>query len=124
MPKKSINWSSWNFRYEKSDDFKSSTIYYMNQLQNLPEEIPYFVSINSPEIINSKLIHKKMNYDHPIFDLKSIEAQKRIPSLNQNGPLYFAGSYQRFGFHEDALWSALQVCLHLTGKAKIEDLLC
>lgn len=123
MPEKPINWSSWNFRYEKSDDFRSSTIYYMNRLQSLPEEVPYFVSINSPEIINPKLIHQKMVYDHPVFDLKAIQAQKKIPSLNQTGPLYFVGSYQRYGFHEDALWSALQVSLFLTDKRKIEDLL-
>jgi len=37
--------------------------------------------------------------------------------LNESGPVYFCGSYFRYGFHEDAFASALELCGHLLGKA-------
>ncbi|HET6992388.1 MAG TPA: NADP transhydrogenase subunit alpha, partial [Bacteroidia bacterium] len=40
----------------------------------------------------------------------AIHAQKELPKLNETGPVYFCGSYFRYGFHEDALMSAVQLC--------------
>jgi uncharacterized protein len=123
MPKITKNWSSWNFRYEKGDLNESSTIYYMNRLQHLDETVPYFVSINDRGKINPSLIHQIIDYTHPLFDLKAIEAQKKLPELNSIGPIYFVGSYHRYGFHEDALKSSVELAMFLTDKKNIKELL-
>lgn len=124
MPKIKKNWCAWNFRYENADDNRSSTIYYMNLLQHLDPRTPYFVSINNHTALNPNLVHKEMIYHHPLFDLAAIKAQEKLPELNQQGPVHFVGSYHRYGFHEDALDSAVRLSLFLTDKKDMEQLLC
>ena len=48
----------------------------------------------------------------PLFDKKANKAQKDLPRLNETGPVYFCGAYFSYGFHEDGVNSALEVCKH------------
>ncbi|MBI3502188.1 MAG: FAD-dependent oxidoreductase [Bacteroidetes bacterium] len=117
MPKTKRAWSSWNYRIEeKNNTLMPSTIYWMNSLQQVSEKKNYFVNINSEENIDKKKIIKTIEYTHPLFDLEAVKAQKELPKLNESGPLYFCGSYFRYGFHEDALLSSVNLCEQLTGK--------
>lgn len=111
MPKKKLAWSSWNYRIEKQgDELVPSTIYWMNSLQGVSNKKNYFVSINpSPTIDESKVI-KKIAYEHPLFDVPAMQAQEELYKLNETGPIYFCGSYFRYGFHEDAYKSAVDLC--------------
>ncbi|MGH8594379.1 MAG: NAD(P)/FAD-dependent oxidoreductase, partial [Gammaproteobacteria bacterium] len=61
-------------------------------------------------------ILKVFDYEHPIFDLQAIKAQKKLHLLNENGRTYFCGSYSRFGFHEDAVRSGVEVCEKIAGE--------
>ena len=107
MPRTKRVWSSWNYRIEeKNNQLTSSTIYWMNSLQQVSEKNNYFVSINDPGTANPKKIIKTIEYTHPLFDLEAIKAQQELPGLNESGPVYYCGSYFRYGFHEDALKSA------------------
>ncbi|NOU61183.1 NAD(P)/FAD-dependent oxidoreductase [Marinifilum caeruleilacunae] len=109
MPKNKKVWSSWNYLIDrKNGENRTTTIYNMNSLQNVSEKEHYFVSIN-PIDLNEKKIHKVLTYFHPIFTLESFEAQKRLQELNSDGSIYFCGSYFRYGFHEDAYASAVQL---------------
>ncbi|HTA28395.1 MAG TPA: FAD-dependent oxidoreductase [Bacteroidia bacterium] len=111
MPKTKRAWSSWNYRMEEKDGtLHASTIYWMNSLQNISKKTNYFVSLNDPGNIDEKKILKVIDYEHPLFDLHTAKAQPDLPKLNEKGPVYFCGSYFRFGFHEDALWSAVGLC--------------
>lgn len=114
MPNKSICWSSWNYRVEKN--LTASTIYWMNSLQDVSKNKNYFVSINDPNKIDSKKILKVIEYTHPIFSIQSNEAAESLQSLNEVGPIYFAGSYFKYGFHEDAFSSGLHVSEKILGK--------
>ena len=67
----------------------------------------------TPENIDEKKILKVIDYEHPLFDLDTAKAQPELPKLNEKGPVYFCGSYFRFGFHEDALFSAVTLCEQL-----------
>ena len=58
--------------------------------------------------IDDKLIHWRFDYEHPRFDRDAIMAQRRLGELNEDGRIFFCGSYFRYGFHEDALWSAIE----------------
>jgi predicted NAD/FAD-binding protein len=86
----------------------------MNKLQGVSTRKNYFVSINAfpGSIAKNKLI-REIEYEHPLFDLAAIEAQKELSLLNKNAKLYFCGSYFKYGFHEDAYASAVQLCAHL-----------
>ncbi len=116
MPKTKLTWSSWNYRIEEREidgEMKQipSTIYWMNQLQGVSENKNYFVSINALEgSIDPKKIIREFDYEHPLFDLPAIQAQKQLEVLNADGPIYFCGSYFNYGFHEDAYASAVKLC--------------
>lgn len=111
MPKKKLAWSSWNYRVEEKDGVLiPSTIYWMNQLQQVSDQQDYFVSINPSEQLDPSTILKEIDYEHPLFDVAAMQAQEELYLLNQSGPVYFCGSYFKYGFHEDAYASAVELC--------------
>lgn len=110
MPKLKRVWSAWNYRIDSiNETFMPSTVYWMNKLQKVSKKKNYFVSINNPGLIAKNKIIKTINYTHPLFDVPAINAQKELHQLNQSGPIYFCGSYFNYGFHEDALTSAINL---------------
>ena len=120
MPKTRRCWASWNYHVRPlvGGGVIPSTHYWMNRLQGVSEKVNYFVSINGEGIDPGKVV-KRINYEHPLFDLPAMEAQKRLPGLNRLGPdqtTYYCGSYFRYGFHEDAFGSAVNLCTELLGE--------
>lgn len=119
MPKTKLCWSSWNCRIDRGADGKisPSTIYWMNSLQGVSDRQNYFVSINGENSVNPNSILKRIQYEHPLFSLGAIRAQRELPKMNErmNNRVFFCGSYFRNGFHEDAFTSALELCRVLTG---------
>ena len=63
---------------------------------------------------------RQIDYEHPLFSLGAVRAQAEIPALNQSArgttETYFAGAWQRFGFHEDGLLSAIRLSAQLLGR--------
>jgi predicted NAD/FAD-binding protein len=117
MPKTKRAWSSWNYRIVKKNGVEiPSTIYWMNSLQGCSDKKNYYVSINDANEVDPKKIIREIDYTHPLFDVPAINSQKELSKLNEKGPVYFCGSYFRYGFHEDALWSAVQLCSDMLGK--------
>ncbi|MES2455501.1 MAG: FAD-dependent oxidoreductase [Bacteroidota bacterium] len=111
MPKKKLAWSSWNYRVEKQgSELVPSTIYWMNKLQGVSDEVDYFVSINPSSQLDSSKVIKEIDYEHPLFDVPAMKAQEELHLLNQKGPIYYCGSYFKYGFHEDAYASAVNLC--------------
>lgn len=112
MPQNKLTWSSWNYRIEERNGEKiPTTIYWMNSLQGVSKKKNYFVSINAiPGSVDKNKILKEIVYEHPLFDVAAINAQKELNTLNKNGPLYYCGSYFKYGFHEDAYASAVNLC--------------
>lgn len=115
MPTTKRTWSSWNYRIEeRNGQLIPTTIYWMNNLQGVSKNRNYFVSINAlPGTINESKMIKEIEYEHPLFDVSAIKAQQELEKLNQEGPLYYCGSYFKYGFHEDAYASAVNLCKHL-----------
>jgi uncharacterized protein len=119
MPKARRCWASWNYRIDCGVDgaISPSTIYWMNSLQGVSDRQNYFVSINGENSVNPKSILKRIHYEHPVFNLGAIKAQRFLTKLNERMTnVYFCGSYFRYGFHEDAFTSALDLCRLLTGE--------
>lgn len=116
MPRTKRCWASWNYRV---DGEKHSTHYWMNNLQGVSERENYFVSINPPKAVDDKFVKRRLEYEHPIFDLAAIEAQDRLVELHQAADetgRYYCGAWQRYGFHEDGIWSADRLCRKLLGR--------
>lgn len=119
MPKIKLCWSSWNYRIDFGADGKisPSTIYWMNRLQGVSDRQNYFVSINGENSVNPDTVLKRIQYEHPVFNLGAIRAQTELPKLNERMTnVFFCGSYFRYGFHEDAFTSALELCRVITGE--------
>jgi predicted NAD/FAD-binding protein len=117
MPKKKLAWSSWNYRIRPHSGAQpiTSTVYWMNSLQNVSNRRNYFININDREAVRKDTILWETDYTHPVFSLEASRAQKDLPKLNEHGPIYFCGSYFRYGFHEDAFTSALELCRTING---------
>lgn len=121
MPRTRRCWASWNYRIDRGGDQQNrySTHYWMNELQGVSEREQYFVSINPSTDIAEKFIKKRLVYEHPLFDLAAVSAQQRLPQLHRAGRdtgRYFCGAWQRYGFHEDGIWSAVNVCEEILGR--------
>lgn len=111
MPETKLAWSSWNYRIkEQNGRLQPSTIYWMNRLQQVSESKNYFVSINPHDDLDEKKVILELDYEHPLFDVPAVRAQDNLSKLNEEGPVYFCGSYFKYGFHEDAFASAVNLC--------------
>lgn len=121
MPRTRRAWASWNYEINRASPGESSTAthYWMNSLQGVSQKHDYFVSINRPEAISPDKVLRTIAYEHPLFNLGALRAQAGLPGLNRAGEetgTYFAGSYFRYGFHEDAFLSAVQLSATLLGR--------
>jgi len=119
MPRSPRAWASWNYRVVAEGTNRTQTIYWMNSLQGVSQRTQYFVSVNGEEQIAPDQILRRIPYEHPLFSLGTLQAQPELPGLNLRSPdqsVYFAGSYFRYGFHEDAFRSALECARAVTGQ--------
>ena len=109
MPDRKNVWSSWNSILDKDDIKKSCVTYWLNKLQNLKTSKNYFLTLNPIISIEDSKIIKKVEFTHPFYDIKTINAQKYLPELQGVNNSYFCGSYFGYGFHEDGLKSGIDV---------------
>lgn len=105
MPKAKRAWASWNYRV---DHLGPSTVYWMNNLQGVSNKRNYFVSINDPGNLDRAKIFQEIEYHHPLYSNEAVGTQRLLPELNQEGKIFFCGSYFKYGFHEDALSAGLE----------------
>ncbi len=111
MPRDRRVWASWNY-YRPADTAPDDPVpitYYMNRLQGLESDRHYFVTLNAHRPIDPKAILYEVEYTHPAYKPRSVEAQRRIRERNGQDKTYFCGSYMGYGFHEDAVASAVGV---------------
>ena len=111
MPRERKCWASWVYLSESRKDKNNavSLSYWMNNLQNLDPAYPLIVTLNPGRRPQEDLILDEHTFSHPIFDLKAIKAQEKITDIQGKDGLWFCGAYQRYGFHEDGLLSAVNV---------------
>ena len=115
MPKNKKAWSSWSYFSTKEN--KIGVTYWMNKLQPLATDENIFVTLNPSHPPKKHQTLKVQQYDHPLFDAQAILAQDKITDIQGKGNVWFCGAYQRYGFHEDGIWSALRVINRLGVKA-------
>jgi predicted NAD/FAD-binding protein len=108
MPQNRKAWSSWIYLNEGTEN-KLSLSYWMNNLQNIKTADPLLVTLNPHRKPKKETIINEHNFNHPIFDQNAINAQERICTIQGENNSYFVGAYQRYGFHEDGLLSAVNL---------------
>lgn len=108
MPKAKRAWSSWNYmQHDSSNGDSLSVTYWMNKLQPLKTSTNLFVTLNPEFEPADNLTHYVKDYEHPIFDLSTLAAQKRQMELMGHRYIWYAGAHFGYGFHEDGLQSGL-----------------
>jgi predicted NAD/FAD-binding protein len=71
------------------------------------------VSLNPVQPIAKQHVLGEYQYDHPVFDLAALEAQRNVPQLQGRLHTWFCGAWMGYGFHEDGLKAGLTVARHI-----------
>lgn len=124
MPKRKKAWASWVYATPKGaaaapEDATTAPAvhYWMNNLQGIDRKKPLFVSLNPWQEPKPELVFGEYEYHHPIYDKRTLQAQSELRTIQGSRNTWYCGSYHGYGFHEDALNSALQVAGFLGVKA-------
>ncbi|WP_010137263.1 NAD(P)/FAD-dependent oxidoreductase [Oceanicola sp. S124] len=110
MPRRRACWSSWVYKAETGQEQQAIGVtYWMNKLQNIPEDDPLFVSLNPVVPVREDCIYDQKTFRHPVFDGPALAAQQQIAAMQGQNATWFAGAWLRHGFHEDGFASAVRV---------------
>jgi predicted NAD/FAD-binding protein len=112
LPRQRRAWAAWNYERAADSTQEQSRVclhYLLNLLQPLPFKQSVVVSLNPLSEIAPAQVLGSYTYDHPVFDLAAIQAQKQLPALQGKQATYFCGAWTGYGFHEDGLASGLDV---------------
>jgi predicted NAD/FAD-binding protein len=112
LPSKKAAWASWNYHIPKEDTGRVAVTYDMNILQSIGAPEEFCVSLNLAKAINPDKIHRKYEYHHPAYNPESLTARQSHAQINGVNRTHFAGAYWGYGFHEDGVRSAVEVCKH------------
>ncbi len=111
LPKSDRAHAAWNY-YRVAlpgGTAEVSLTYYINRLQQIGISDPVLVTLNPvSEPADGSLLAEYV-YEHPLFTSAAIRAQERLPRLQGVGGVWYAGAWQRYGFHEDGILSAVRV---------------
>ncbi len=110
LPPQRCAWASWNYYIPPEKLGRVAVTYNMNILQGLKADVEFCVTLNWPGVLDPSGIIQKMVYHHPIYDPQGLKARKCWFEINGVKRTYFCGAYWGYGFHEDGLNSALEVC--------------
>jgi predicted NAD/FAD-binding protein len=107
--------ASWNYHVgstatSRSGGTAAAVTYWLNRLQGIESSRPLLVTLNRDEEIAPASILGRFDFDHPVFDVPALDAQRRLADIQGVDGTYFAGAYWGYGFHEDGVRSAYEVC--------------
>jgi len=109
LPSRPAAWSAWNYERSSGGESRVCLHYLINRLQPLPWQQAVIVSLNPLRPIDPARVYAQIDYEHPVFDMAAIEAQRRVPELQGIRRTWFCGAWCGYGFHEDGLRSGLAV---------------
>ena len=114
MPNEKRVWASWNYMGGGAGS-PVCVSYWMNRLQALPTERQLFVTLNPSHAPDEASAIVRIEYDHPVFDVGALAAQRQLWKLQGCHRTWFCGAYFGSGFHEDGLQAGLAVAEELGG---------
>jgi len=104
--------AAWNVDLTASEGAPTVT-YDLTELQHLGGSRRYLLSLNMDDRIDDTQVLARFDYAHPLLDVPAVEAQRLLADVNGADRVYFCGAWTGYGFHEDGLRSALDVCERL-----------
>jgi hypothetical protein len=110
LPRKRKAWANWNYIVPRDAESRPVTTYDMSGLQGLDTESPILVTLNDDGRVDPSRVVRRLRYSHPVYDLRAVEAQKQWGLISGACRTHYCGAYWGYGFHEDGLKSALDVC--------------
>lgn len=118
MPSNKRAWASWNY-LSPHDGSDVVVTYDMTRLMRLPhadsaQHSRMLVTLNGEDRVDKRTVIAQMTYEHPLYTLESLGAQRRLPALSDTR-IAFAGAYHGWGFHEDGALSGLRAAESLGG---------
>jgi uncharacterized protein len=119
LPRRRRAWSAWNYIADApaTDSLAVGVTYWLNRLQRLPFAQPVLVTLNPPRPPAADRVIAAIDYAHPVFDQRAIEAQRRLPDIQGRRGLWFCGAWAGYGFHEDGLKAGMAVAAALGVRA-------
>jgi predicted NAD/FAD-binding protein len=124
MPRRRAAWAAWNYERAADSAQESARVclhYWLNRLQPLPFAQPVLVSLNPVRGIDPARVLGAFDYDHPVFDLGALAAQKQLPLLQGAQHTWFAGAWTGYGFHEDGLQSGYRAADALLAQIRRQE---
>lgn len=122
LPKEPRAWASWNYhRFRGASDAVSVT-YNLSRLQNLRTAEPLLLTLNATNAIDSRHVIRTMRYMHPFYDRAGIKARARRSEISGRRNTWYCGAYWGYGFHEDGVQSAAEICTALATEDSLEQL--
>ncbi|MCB1699579.1 MAG: FAD-dependent oxidoreductase [Halioglobus sp.] len=118
LPRRRATWSSWNYSLGTGQE-RAVVTYNMNILQGITAPETFCVTLNNSEAINPHKVLGRFTYDHPVFSIAGIAAQRRWDEINGQRNTWFCGAYWQNGFHEDGVVSALRVANALKQQRRV-----
>ena len=70
--------------------------YHLNRLQGLDEATDYLVTLNALDRVGPQRVLRRMTYRHPVYDERSVAAQRRLAELS-TPVIAYAGAYHGWG---------------------------
>lgn len=113
MPQSRRADASWNTRIPKSPQDRVFVTYDVNRLQGLSSSSRFLVTLNGGDRIDPQQEIARFTYEHPVLDAHALEAQQRRHEISGAQRTHYCGAYWGYGFHEDGVRSALDVCAEL-----------
>jgi predicted NAD/FAD-binding protein len=112
LPARKSVWASWNYHIPAAKTDRVAVTYNMNMLQSLKISEQFMVTLNRAERIDRHKVIRDLLDHHPVYTPPSLAARKRLSEINGQRRTYYCGAYWGYGFHEDGVNSALEVCKH------------
>jgi predicted NAD/FAD-binding protein len=109
LPRDRRAWAAWNALVPREDDGECTVSYCMNLLQSIESPVPFVVTLNRTASIDPAKVLRRIAYRHPVFDGRSVSAQRRRAEVNGVNRTWYCGAYWGYGFHEDGMRSAVDV---------------
>lgn len=116
LPANRKAWAAWNAFVPARPEEACTVSYCMNLLQGLATQEPLVVTLNRTAAIDPARILRRMHYRHPVYTQRSLTAQSQRHEIQGIQRTWFTGAYWGWGFHEDGLRSAVEVCSALLAR--------
>jgi predicted NAD/FAD-binding protein len=107
MPKRPLAWAAWNYHLPAERSERVTVTYNMNILQSLAARDQFLLTLNRAEAVDPRKVIGQFSYEHPVYTIRAVAAQRRRAEINGVDRTYYCGAYWSYGFHEDGVKSAL-----------------